>query len=90
MTGRRNSSYLKVLVLQKLLPNSSSWNYKLLESQLKTLKVPGGAIATHDKGTDAYNFELKLNVVRQEIKQYYSFIPMSKSFHSLPGIALFS
>ena len=51
-------------VIIKLMERLSSMNYKLLDSQLETLKVLGGAIATRDNDTDAHNYRVTIFSVR--------------------------
>ena len=51
-------------VIIKLMDRLTSLNFKLLDSQLETLKVLGGAIATRDNDTDAHNYRVTIFSVR--------------------------
>jgi HD-GYP domain-containing protein (c-di-GMP phosphodiesterase class II) len=51
-------------VIIKLISKLTRLNYKLLDSQLETLKVLGGAIATRDNDTDAHNYRVTIFSVR--------------------------
>jgi putative nucleotidyltransferase with HDIG domain len=51
-------------VIIKLMSRLTRLNYKLLDSQLETLKVLGSAIATRDSDTDAHNYRVTIYSVR--------------------------
>ncbi len=51
-------------VIIRLMNRLTRLSYKLLDSQLETLKVLGGAIATRDNDTDAHNYRVTIFSVR--------------------------
>ncbi|GAX61925.1 response regulator [Candidatus Scalindua japonica] len=51
-------------VIIKLMNRLTRLNYRLLDSQLETLKVLGSAIATRDCDTDAHNYRVVIYSVR--------------------------